>query len=214
MTTAQIGIIGGSGLYQMPELKDVEEVEVDTPFGKPSDSLITGTLEGVRVAFLPRHGRGHRLLPTELPFRANIYAMNCSAARIISPRASAHSGTIRDARHRHPNQFLTASRARPAESPFRRGIGAHGTFAHPLQRVGDVWAGAARPRSKSPRRDVPVYGGARVLDEGRVAGLPPVGHGHHRDDDLQEASSRRGETATRRSPSSPTVWHEGHDAVR
>ena len=75
MTTAKIGIIGGSGLYQMPELKDVEEVKVDTPFGPPSDAFITGTLEGVRVAFLPRHGRGHKLLPTELPFRANIYAM-------------------------------------------------------------------------------------------------------------------------------------------
>ncbi len=75
MEQVKIGIIGGSGLYQMPELTDVKEVEVDTPFGKPSDAFIIGTLEGERVAFLPRHGRGHKLTPTELPFRANIYAM-------------------------------------------------------------------------------------------------------------------------------------------
>ncbi|HLM58435.1 MAG TPA: hypothetical protein VK422_20195, partial [Pyrinomonadaceae bacterium] len=64
MTKAAIGIIGGSGLYQMPELKDIEEVSVETPFGSPSDAFIVGTLEGTRVAFLPRHGRGHKLLPT------------------------------------------------------------------------------------------------------------------------------------------------------
>src|SRR5688500_12081256 len=70
-----MGSIGGSGLYQMPELTEIEEVKVDTPFGDPSDALIIGTLEGQRVAFLPRHGRGHLLTPTEVPFRANIYAM-------------------------------------------------------------------------------------------------------------------------------------------
>ena len=75
MEQVNIGIIGGSGLYQMPELQNVREVPVDTPFGKPSDAFIVGELDGVKVAFLPRHGRGHKLLPTELPFRANIYAM-------------------------------------------------------------------------------------------------------------------------------------------
>src|SRR5256714_11956837 len=88
MTTAKIGIIGGSGLYQMPELKEIEEVSVDTPFGGPSDSFIVGTLEGERVAFLPRHARGHKLLPTELPFRANIYAMKLlGVERILSASA-------------------------------------------------------------------------------------------------------------------------------
>ena len=75
MEKVNIGIIGGSGLYQMPELENVREVPVDTPFGKPSDAFIIGELEGVTVAFLPRHGRGHKIAPTELPFRANIYAM-------------------------------------------------------------------------------------------------------------------------------------------
>ena len=75
METVKIGIIGGSGLYQMPELTDIEEMAVQTPFGDPSDKFILGTLEGERVAFLPRHGVGHRFTPTEVPFRANIYAM-------------------------------------------------------------------------------------------------------------------------------------------
>jgi 5'-methylthioadenosine phosphorylase len=88
MSTAKIGIIGGSGLYQMPELLDVEEIELETPFGKPSDAFIVGALEGERVAFLPRHGRGHSFTPTEVPYRANIYAMKMlGVERILSASA-------------------------------------------------------------------------------------------------------------------------------
>ena len=72
---AKIGVIGGSGLYKIEELKNVEEMEIDTPFGKPSDSIVTGTLDDVGIAFLPRHGKGHRLSPSEVPYRANVYAM-------------------------------------------------------------------------------------------------------------------------------------------
>jgi 5'-methylthioadenosine phosphorylase len=75
MVQARIGIIGGSGLYKMDALKDVQEVTLDTPFGSPSDALIAGTLDGVAVAFLARHGRNHHLIPSEVPFRANIHAM-------------------------------------------------------------------------------------------------------------------------------------------
>src|SRR5207237_9274968 len=75
MTTAKIGIIGGSGLYQMPELTEIDEIEVETPFGRPSDKFVLGTLEGERVAFLPRHGVGHRFTPGERPFSANGYGM-------------------------------------------------------------------------------------------------------------------------------------------
>ena len=79
MTEAKIGIIGGRGLYKLGDaLKDVAEVEITTPFASPSDALILGTLEQTRVAFLARHGRNHTLLPSELPFRANIYAMSNS----------------------------------------------------------------------------------------------------------------------------------------
>ncbi|HEY9705989.1 MAG TPA: S-methyl-5'-thioadenosine phosphorylase, partial [Allocoleopsis sp.] len=73
MTEVKIGIIGGSGLYKMESLQDIEEIKIETPFGSPSDNLILGTLEGTRVAFLARHGRNHHLNPSELPFRANIY---------------------------------------------------------------------------------------------------------------------------------------------
>jgi 5'-methylthioadenosine phosphorylase len=73
MSQATIGVIGGSGLYAMQELSDVEHIELETPFGKPSDAYVVGTLAGRRVAFLPRHGRGHRFTPSEVPSRANIY---------------------------------------------------------------------------------------------------------------------------------------------
>ena len=75
MAEASVGIIGGSGLYDMEALTDKKEVNIDTPFGNPSDAITIGTLEGRRVAFLPRHGRGHRISPTEIPARANIFAL-------------------------------------------------------------------------------------------------------------------------------------------
>src|SRR5918995_2624965 len=135
MTTARIGIIGGSGLYQMPELKDIEEIKVDTPFGKPSDAFITGTLEGQRVAFLPRHGRGHLLTPTEVPFRANIYAMKMlGVERILSASAV---GSLQEQYAPLdmviPDQFFDRTRARAHESTFfGEGIVAHISFAHPV----------------------------------------------------------------------------------
>src|SRR5919198_4299170 len=135
MTTAKIGIIGGSGLYRMPELKDVEEVSVETPFGKPSDAFITGTLEGVRVAFLPRHGVGHRFTPTEVPFRANIYAMKLlGVERILSASAV---GSLQEKYAPLdmviPDQFFDRTRARVRESTFfGDGIVAHLAFAHPV----------------------------------------------------------------------------------
>src|SRR5712675_1442316 len=85
---ATIGIIGGSGLYTMPGLADTREIRVKTPFGEPSDGIVIGTLEGKRVAFLARHGRGHRILPSEINFRANICAMKqLGVERIISVSA-------------------------------------------------------------------------------------------------------------------------------
>src|SRR5262252_7357314 len=139
MTNSKVrfGIIGGSGLYQMAELKDVEEVSVETPFGAPSDAFIIGTLEGERVAFLPRHGRGHRFTPTELPFRANIYAMKLlGVERILSASAV---GSLREQYAPTdmviPDQFFDRTRARAHESTFfGDGIVAHVAFAHPVCR--------------------------------------------------------------------------------
>src|SRR5207247_9118345 len=142
MEQVRIGIIGGSGLYQMPELTNVEEVKVNTPFGEPSDSFIIGTLENERVAFLPRHGRGHRFTPTELPFRANIYAMKLlGVERILSASAV---GSLQEKYAPLdmviPDQFFDRTRGRVSESTFfGDGIVAHVAFAHPVcKALGDV----------------------------------------------------------------------------
>jgi 5'-methylthioadenosine phosphorylase len=144
MEKAQIGIIGGSGLYQMDGLTDVREIGVETPFGKPSDNFILGMLEGARVAFLARHGRGHRLMPSELPFRANIYAMKLlGVERIISASAV---GSLQE-RHAPmdiviPDQFLDRTRGR-VSTFFGEGVVAHISFAHPVcETLGGVLAGA------------------------------------------------------------------------
>jgi 5'-methylthioadenosine phosphorylase len=146
VSQARIGVIGGSGLYQMDALTDVEEVRVRTPFGDPSDAFILGTLEGTRVAFLPRHGRGHRLLPTEIPFRANIYGMKTlGVERIISASAV---GSLREELKpmdiAFPDQFFDRTRQR-ASTFFGEGVVAHVTFADPVCRdLCDVMEQAAR----------------------------------------------------------------------
>ncbi len=142
MENVNIGIIGGSGLYQMPELKNVREQEVETPFGKPSDSFIIGELDGVAAAFLPRHGRGHTITPSELPFRANIYAMKLLGVDYILSVSAV--GSLRDdyapTDFCIPNQFFDRTRARSHESTFfGDGIVGHITFAHPVcDELGDI----------------------------------------------------------------------------
>src|SRR6476469_973154 len=133
MEQINIGIIGGSGLYQMPELLNVREVPVDTPFGKPSDAFIVGELDGVDVAFLPRHGR--KLLPTELPFRANIYAMKLLGVEYILSVSAVGSLQEKYAPTDMliPDQFFDRTRARAHESTFfGNGIVAHVPMAHPV----------------------------------------------------------------------------------
>lgn len=130
---AAIGIIGGSGLYQVEGLTDVHEVAIETPFGKPSDNLILGTLEGVRVAFLARHGRGHRITPSELPFRANIYAMKLlGVERIISASAV---GSLQEQYAPTdiviPDQFFDRTFGR-VSTFFGEGLVGHITFDHPV----------------------------------------------------------------------------------
>lgn len=133
MTEVAIGIIGGSGLYKMEALKDVEEVQVDTPFGKPSDALIVGTLDGVRVAFLARHGRHHHLLPSELPFRANIYAMKSIGVKYLIS-ASAVGSLKAEAKPLDmvvPDQFIDRTKNR-ISTFFGEGIVAHIAFGDPV----------------------------------------------------------------------------------
>ena len=130
---AEIGIIGGSGLYSMPGFAAQQETAVETPFGAPSDSFVLGTLAGRQVAFLARHGRGHRLSPSEINFRANIYAMkSLGVERIISLSAV---GSLKE-EHRPldfvlPDQFFDRTRGR-ASTFFSDGLVAHISFADPI----------------------------------------------------------------------------------
>lgn len=133
MTQASIGIIGGSGLYKMDALKDVEEVHIQTPFGSPSDALILGTLDGTRVAFLARHGRNHTLLPSELPFRANIYAMKQLGVKYLIS-ASAVGSLKAEAKPLDmvvPDQFIDRTKNR-ISTFFGEGIVAHIAFGDPI----------------------------------------------------------------------------------
>ena len=128
-----VGVIGGTGLYQIEGLEKVREVEVDTPFGRPSDAYVTGTLDGVDFVFLPRHGKGHRLLPTELNFRANIFGMKkLGVGEIISVSAvGSLSEEIEPGHVVVPDQFIDRTTQRQSTF-FGQGIVAHVGFADPL----------------------------------------------------------------------------------
>jgi 5'-methylthioadenosine phosphorylase len=134
MPTHRIGIIGGTGLYQIAGFSGQKWVKVATPFGPPSDSLLTGRLAGREVVFLPRHGRGHRLLPSELNHRANVWAMKkLGVAWIIS--VSAVGSLQPQYQHRDivlVNQFLDRTKKSAEHTYFGRGIVAHVAFAHPI----------------------------------------------------------------------------------
>ena len=222
MSQARIGVIGGSGLYQMQALTDVEEIQVATPFGDPSDAFIVGTLAGQRVAFLPRHGRGHRLLPTEIPFRANIYAMKLlGVERIISASAV---GSLREELKPmdivFPHQFFDRTRQR-ASTFFGGGIAAHVTFADPVcHDLVDVLEQAAR----ADLQGIGLHrGGTYLCMEGpafstraesetyRSWGMSVIGMTN-----LQEAKlSREAEIcyATMALVTDYDCWHPDHDSV-
>jgi 5'-methylthioadenosine phosphorylase len=133
MTQAQIGIIGGSGLYQMEALQDVEEIKVETPFGLPSDLLIAGTLDGTPVVFLARHGREHHMLPSEVPYRANVYAMKKLGVKYLISASAV--GSLKEAAKPLdmvlPDQFIDRTKNRIATF-FGEGIVAHITFDRPI----------------------------------------------------------------------------------
>ncbi|MFY9554279.1 MAG: S-methyl-5'-thioadenosine phosphorylase [Blastocatellia bacterium] len=222
MAEANIGVIGGSGLYQMAELADVEEVHLSTPFGDPSDAFFIGTLAGVRVAFLPRHGRGHTLLPTEIPFRANIYAMKLlGVERIISASAV---GSLREELKPmdivFPDQFFDRTRQR-ASTFFGGGIAAHVTFADPVCRdLVDTLQRAAA----AELRGINIHsGGTYICMEGpafstkaesevyRSLGMSVIGMTN-----LQEAKlAREAEIcyATMALVTDYDCWHPDHDSV-
>jgi 5'-methylthioadenosine phosphorylase len=221
MSQATIGVIGGSGLYQMEGLTNIEEVSVDTPFGAPSDNFIIGALDGARIAFLARHGRGHRLMPSELPFRANIYAMKkLGVERILSASAV---GSLK-AEHKPldiviPDQFFDRTRGR-ASTFFGNGLVAHITFADPVcHELCDVVTTAGKSLE-----GVEIHrGGTYLCMEGpafstraesnvyRSWGMDVIGMTN-----LQEAKlAREAEIcySTIALVTDYDCWHEGHDAV-
>ena len=133
MTEIRIGVIGGSGLYQIEGLHDLQETKVDTPFGEPSDAIVVGELEGTGIAFLPRHGRGHHISPSEIPVRANIYALkSLGVEQIVSVSAV---GSLREEIHPLdlviPDQLIDRTKGR-VNTFFGQGLVAHVGFAEPF----------------------------------------------------------------------------------
>ena len=216
----RIGIIGGSGLYQMSGLTNIEEVELETPFGNPSDAYRVGTLEGRRVAFLARHKRNHSILPSELNFRANVYGFKKLGVEwIISASAV---GSLKE-EHRPldivlPDQFYDRTKAR-ASTFFGEGIVAHVTFAHPI-----CWRLAAVIAEAGKDVDIPIKrGGSYLCIEGpqfstfaesnvyRSWGMDLIGMTN-----LQEAKlAREAEIcySTIALVTDYDCWHPQHDAV-
>ncbi|HTX40710.1 MAG TPA: S-methyl-5'-thioadenosine phosphorylase [Acidobacteriaceae bacterium] len=220
MQQAEIGIIGGSGLYAIPGLTGVHEERVSTPFGDPSDAFVLGELEGRNVAFLARHGRGHRLLPTELNFRANIYALKkLGVTRIVSVSAV---GSLRERLHPGhflvPDQFIDRTSLRHATF-FGDGIVAHVALADPVcAAVASAIFSACKTEGVTAHKD-----GTYVCMEGpqfstraesnlyRSWGAHVIGMTN-----LQEAKlAREAEIcyATAAMITDYDCWHPGHDDV-
>ena len=220
MPTATIGIIGGSGLYDMAELTDREEKKIETPFGDPSGPYILATLRGQRVAFLARHGAGHRILPSELNFRANVYGFKVlGVERILSASA------VGSLKHEYqpldivvPDQFFDRTTGR-ISTFFGRGLVAHVAFAHPV--CGDLAKVAAD--SASAVGATVHRGGTYVNMEGpqfstlaesklyRAWGMDVIGMTN-----LQEAKlAREAEIcyATLALVTDYDCWHPDHDSV-
>jgi 5'-methylthioadenosine phosphorylase len=218
--SAQIGIIGGSGLYDMAELVDREETTLVTPFGDPSGPYVLGTLRGKRVAFLARHGVGHRILPTELNFRANIFGFKLlGVERILSASAV---GSLKEQYKPLdiliPDQFFDRTRGR-ISTFFGRGLVAHIAFAHPVCRVlSSIAADAVEMLGATVHR-----GGTYVNMEGpqfstlaesrlyRSWGMDVIGMTN-----LQEAKlAREAEIcyATLALVTDYDCWHPDHDSV-
>ena len=225
-----IGIIGGSGLYDMAELTDREERRVDTPFGEPSAPYVVGTLGGQRVAFLARHGAGHRLLPSELNFRANIFGFKTLGVEFILSASAV--GSLKD-QYRPldivvPDQFFDRTKGR-VSTFFGRGLVAHVGFAHPFcAPLGDVVHAAARQAGLQPGTAAPPgpavhQGGTYVCMEGpqfstlaesqlyRSWGMDVIGMTN-----LQEAKlAREAEIcySTMALVTDYDCWHPDHDQV-
>lgn len=220
MSEVRIGVIGGSGLYRMDGLRVLEERTVSTPFGDPSDAFIIGEIEGIRVAFLARHGRGHRLMPSELNFRANIYGFKVLGVETLLSASAV--GSMREAYEPthmvFPYQFIDRTRHRP-DTFFGGGVVGHVSFAHP------ICVATSKLMAKSARNEGVVVheGGVYLCMEGpqfstraesllyRSWGVDVIGMTN-----LQEAKlAREAEIcyATMALVTDYDAWHETEDPV-
>jgi 5'-methylthioadenosine phosphorylase len=217
---ARIGIIGGSGLYSMPGITDARERRIRTPFGDPSDAFVIGALEGKRVAFLARHGRGHRLLPSEINYRANIYGLKLlGVERIVSVSAV---GSLKEELQPMdflvPDQFYDRTRLR-ASTFFGRGLVAHVTFDKPTcaQLSGVLAEACDRARVKVHR------GGTYICMEGPQFSTLAEAHVHRqlRFDVIGMTNATEAKLAREAEICYATIamisdydcWHPQHDAV-
>ena len=217
---AEIGIIGGSGLYSMPGFEAREEAAIETPFGSPSDNFILGTLAGRKVAFLARHGRGHRISPSELNFRANIYAMkSLGVNRILSLSAV---GSLKE-EHKPldfviPDQFFDRTRGR-ISTFFGEGLVAHISFADPVcPELSEIVAGACNAAGVNAKKggtylcmEGPAFSTKAESNVYRSWGMDVIGMTN-----LTEAKlAREAEICyvTVAMVTDYDCWHPGHDAV-
>jgi 5'-methylthioadenosine phosphorylase len=221
MPLAAIGVIGGSGLYAMGGLTDVEELRVETPYGEPSDAFVIGTLAGRRVAFLPRHGRGHRHNPSEVPSRANIHAFKQLGVRALISVSAV--GSLREEyAPGHvviPDQLFDRTRGVRPATFFEGGVVAHIAFDKPFcPALSDVLDAAARAAGASVHR-----GGTLVVMEGPAfSTLAESEENRRRGHDLigmtalpEAKLAREAEIAyaTLAMVTDYDAWRPGHDAV-
>ena len=223
LSQARVGVIGGSGLYGMPGLKEAEDIRLETPFGSPSGALRVGMLEGIETVFLARHGCHHHLLPSEVPYQANIWAMRSLGVRwLISVSAV---GSLREhLRPRDmvvPHQFIARTRQRP-QSFFGDGCVAHGSLADPFCPTLSEWlatsAAAAMPVGHHLHRggtylcmEGPAFSTRAESELYRSWGCDVIGMTNH-----TEARLAREAEIAYASLSMVTdfdCWHDDHDAV-
>lgn len=221
MKQPAVGVIGGSGLYEIEGLTDLQEVQVDTPFGRPSDSYVTGFLNDIKMVFLPRHGRGHRLLPSEVPYRANIYGMKkLGVDRIIS--VSAVGSMKEEIVPGHiviPDQFFDRTQGKRASTFFGEGVVGHVQFADPVcAELSGILGNAAENADATVHR-----GGTYLCIEGpnfstraeshifRSWGVDVIGMTNLPEARLaREAEICYGTIAL---ATDYDCWHDGHDSV-
>ena len=216
----RIGIIGGSGLYEMDALADRQEVRIDTPWGEPSDAYITGRIADRRVAFLARHGRGHRIMPSNLNFRANIYGLKKLGVEYILSFSAV--GSLREELEPiHfvlPDQFFDRTRGR-VSTFFNDGLVAHITFSHPIcSTLADVAEAACHAAGVTVHRggtyccmEGPAFSTLAESNLYRSWGMDVIGMTN-----LQEAKLAREAEMSYCTVAMVTdydCWHPGHDAV-